>query len=186
MLPQRPHGLWKRFFTLFLTNLLIFIPLFIAEALLFLLQMVFPGEFTAILFFAAGIVLAFVPYAVVAGGRGPIDAIKESYALFNENRFQTTLMYVFTYYFQIFSIYGVTLACMTAFSLCLFFLPNISAGDLAGYVSALMPSTGVIAGGLLLALLVYVLAEALIISPLIALFWTTYYMSKTGHRRAAG
>jgi hypothetical protein len=174
----------KRFFTLFLTNILIFVPLIIIAGILALIQYIFPGEFVSILVFGAGIVLSMVPYAVVIGDLGPIRGIKAGYGLFKENMFQTTLLYAFTYYFLLFSLYWVILVCMVICSMGLFVIPMPQELTIQGLVASVMPSIWGIGIALLLAAIFYVLAETLVILPITTVIWTTYYLSKIKHRRA--
>ena len=175
----------KRFLTLLLTNILIFVPLAIVAGILALIQYIFPGDFVTILFLVAGIVFSMVPYSVVIGDKGPIQGIKAGFGLFKENKFQTTLLYAFTYYFMIFSIYWVILVCMVICSLALFFIPMPQESSIPGIVAALMPSMWMIAIAVLLAAFFYILVETMVLLPLVTIFWTAYYMSKTKNRRAA-
>lgn len=175
----------KKFLTLFLTDLLIFIPVFVVAIGLLFVQMIFPGDFVTILSLAAGIILAMVPYAVVIGDKGPVEGIKTGMSLFKENKFQTTMVYAFTYYFLFFSIYAVVLACMAICSLSLFFIPLPPEMTAQSMLSALMPAVGIIAVAVSIAAVFYILVETMILTPLINLIWTSYYISKTKQRREA-
>jgi hypothetical protein len=174
----------KKFITLFLADIIILVPLAVVACGLLLLQMIFPGEFVAILSLLAGIALVMVPYAIVIGDMGPVQGIKAGYGIFKENKFQTALLYFFTNYFLLFSIYGVMLACMVICSLALFFIPMPQEFTAPEIVSALMPSIWMIAVAVLLAAVFYILAETMVLMPLLTIFWTAYYMSKTKQRRA--
>ena len=173
----------KKFFTLFLTDIIIMVPLAVVACGLLLLQMIFPGEFIAIFSILAGIAIVMVPYSIVIGDMGPVQGIKAGFGIFKENKFQTTLLYAFTYYFLVYSIYWVMLACMVICSLALFFMPMPQETSIQGIVAALMPSMWMVAIALLLAAIFYILAETMILLPLINLIWTAYYMSKTNRRR---
>jgi hypothetical protein len=172
----------KRFLTLFLTNIIIYVPLGIVTGILALIQYIFPGDFVTIFVLAAGIALSMVPYAVVIGSMGPFQGIKAGYRLFKENKFQTTLLYAFTYYFLLFSMYWVVLVAMVICALALFFIPMPRELTIPGLVAALTPSLGTIAIAVLLAAVFYVLVETMILMPLITIFWTEYYKSKTKGR----
>jgi hypothetical protein len=169
----------KRFLSLFLADIVIFVPLAIAAGILFVVQMIFPGEFVTILSLAAGIALSIVPYSIVLGDMGPFKGIKAGYGIFKENKFQTTLLYTFTYYFMLFSVYWVILACMVICSLALFFIPMPQGSTIPEIVSAVAPSLWIIAVAILLAAVFYVLVETMVLSPMITLFWAAYHASKT-------
>jgi hypothetical protein len=174
----------KKFVALFLSNIIIFVPLCFAAGILFLIQFIFPGEFAAILLLLAGIALALVPYAIVIGELGPISGIKAGYGIFKENKFQTALLYFFTDYFLLFSLCGIGLYALVIFSFALFFIPMPQESSIPGLIFALMPSMWMIAIALLIAVIFYILAETMILMPLITMFWTAYYMSKTKNRGA--
>jgi len=174
----------KKFFTLFLTNILIFVPLAIIGGILMLIQFIFPGDFVSILALAAGVALSMVPYAIVIGDMGPVQGINSGFGLFKENKFQTTVLYAFTYYFLIFSVYWVMLACMVICSLALFYIPMPQELTIQSVIASLTPSIWIIAFAVLLATIFYILVETMILMPLVTIFWTAYYMSKTKHRRA--
>jgi hypothetical protein len=173
----------KKFVTLLLANIIILVPLALAMGILAVIQLLFPGDFVTILALIAGIALSMVPYAIVIGDEGPFQGIKTGYKVFKENMLQTTLLYAFTYYFMLFSIYWVILGSIVICSLALFFIPMPQASTIPDLVAALMPSVWIIGAAILLAALFYLIIETMILMPLITLFWTAYYMSKTSGRR---
>jgi hypothetical protein len=174
----------KRFIPLFLTNILISIPLMIIAGGLFFLQMIFPGDFLTVFILAASIALSLVQYSVVIGGLGPVQGIKAGFGLFKENKFQTALLYAFTYYFLLFSVYWVILISMVIVSLSLFFIPMPAEWTIPALAGSIMPSLGVIGIAVLLAAIFYILAETMVLLPLLTVFWTAYYVSRTKHGRA--
>ncbi len=173
----------RKFFSVFLANMIIYVPVMLIAIVLTGLQFIFPGDFTSILLALAGIVLAMFPYAIVIGDMGAFKSIGYSYDFFKENKLQTTLLYAFTYYFSLFATYWLILACTAIFSFSLFFIP--SPGGFASineFFSWIIPAVPIIASAGILAFVVFILAASYVLSPLAALFWAELYLSKAKHK----
>lgn len=168
----------KKFLSVFLANMVIYVPMIVIAIILALLQYVFPGDFVSILAALVGILLAMVPYAIVIGDMDAFKSIGHSYGFFKENKLQTTLLYAFTYYFSLFATYWLILACIIIFSFSLFFIPVPGEyTSIEVFFAGLISAIPVIASAGLLALIVFILAASYVLCPLATLFWAELYLS---------
>lgn len=174
----------RKFLGLFLANLVIYIPVILVGIIFALVQFIFPGDFVSILFLLVGVLLAMVPYAIVIGDMGVFKSIGHSCDFFKENKLQTVLLYVFTYYFSLFATYWLILACIVVFSSSLLFIPDLNAvTSVSDLITWIMPAIPVFALAALLAFIVFILVSACILSPLVTLFWAELYLSNTKHKK---
>ena len=174
----------RKFLSLFLANLVIYVPVIVIVIVLSGVQYIFPGEFVSILLLLVGILLAMVPYAIVIGDVGAFYSIGHSYDFFKENKLQTALLYIFTYYFSLFAAYWLVLACIVVFSFSLLFVPNLTeVTSITEFITGIMPSIPVFAIAGLLAFIIFILVSAYVLSPLATLFWAELYLSNAKHKK---
>ena len=125
------------------------------------------------------IVFALVDYAIVLSDIGIVDGLSKGFNFFKANMFETVLLWSFTRVLES----AVLLACVVLGMLIIgastLFMPlgDLSAESIA---KALGPSLMILVIAAGVVVIVFILALSYILSPLVTLFFSRFYMGRAG------
>ena len=169
----------KKFLQIFAARLIIFAAASIVGLLLLIPQFILQGEYLTMSPIAFVIVFALVDYAIVLSDIGIVDGLSKGFNFFKANMFETVLLWSFTRVLES----AVLLACVVLGMLIIgastLFMPlgDLSAESIA---KALGPSLMILVIAAGVVVIVFILALSYILSPLVTLFFSRFYMGRAG------
>jgi hypothetical protein len=167
----------KHFIKVLLANIAILIIMMVSIAITLVVQMLLGGQYVNIAALILGMLFAPVPYAIVLSNCGVRDGLKKGTSVAWNNKLETVLIYIFVTSISSL-ISAISLAAMGLIAALVIALIPLQELSWVAISSAVLASVPIIAGGLIIAVIIYIAALILVAEPIVTVCWANYYLSR--------
>ncbi len=169
----------KKFLHLLAARIAIFAAAGAVGLALLIPQMIFKGGYLSMSSIAFSIIFALVEYAIVVGDQELVDGFSKGLKLFKEHKLETVYMWSFIRILRSAILLAFVILAMLIGAVSCLFLPL---GDLSaeGIPKAMGPALMIIVAAAGVMVITLIVVYSCVLAPLETLFWTRFYMARTG------